>query len=206
MLIIHFQITFLKLIHVNIYVTHYSKGELMLLIAFLWGLAEATLFFIIPDVLLTYVAMIYKNKRIVIKTLSFTLAGALLGGTIVYIMSQLEPEMMRSILLGVPSVQPYMLEHVTTTMNDHPFIGIISGPLFGVPYKLFAYAAPQYFNLILFIICSIPARLLRFILVTIIAYWLSHHVFKRLTHHMKIIIWLIVWIVVYIIYFSIHGF
>lgn len=39
------------------------------LIALLWGFAEATVFFIIPDVFLTYVAITQKNKHIIIKML-----------------------------------------------------------------------------------------------------------------------------------------
>ena len=175
------------------------------LIALLWGFAEATVFFIIPDVFLTYVAITQKNKHIIIKMLCLTLIGALIGGTLVYITALINHDMMKSILFHVPSVQPYMLDHVTKAMNDNPFIGLISGPLFGIPYKMFAFAAPQYLNLSLFLICSIPARLLRFVIVTIIAYWLSHHVLHRLTYRKKVFIWLVVWSIVYIIYFSVHG-
>lgn len=173
--------------------------------AFLWGFAEATVFFIIPDVLLTYIAITQKNKVVVIRLLLLTLLGALAGGTVVYMTAQNHPDYVEEILMRVPSVQTYMLEHVINAMNSHPFIGLISGPLFGVPYKLFAYAAPHYMTIWMFIICSIPARLFRFIIVTTLAYYLSHHIFKQLKHATKIIIWLIVWIIVYIIYFGIHG-
>lgn len=175
------------------------------LIALLWGFAEATIFFIIPDVFLSYIAMTEKNIKKVSKVLILTFIGALAGGIIIYLTAKHNPDIVKNILLAVPSVQPYMLEHVEATMNNHPFTGLISGPIFGVPYKLFAFEAPNHMSLPIFIIVSIPARLSRFILVSILAYYLSHYLCKILKYKTKLTIWLIVWIFVYTIYFSIHG-
>ena len=99
-----------------------------------------------------------------------------------------------------------MLGHVQTTMSQNPLISLISGPIFGVPYKLFASVAPNYVEYTTFIIFTIPARLLRFIIVTCLAYYLSHQLFSYLNEKLKTIIWLIIWILVYVIYFGIHGF
>ena len=98
-----------------------------------------------------------------------------------------------------------MIEHVHQTLENSIFTALITGPLFGVPYKLFASAAPEYRNVNLSAF-TIPARLLRFLLVSSIAYSLSHYIFKNLSFWLKTVIWLIVWIIVYIIYFSIHEF
>ncbi|KFE41237.1 hypothetical protein [Staphylococcus agnetis] len=178
----------------------------MALLAILWGFSEATLFFIIPDVLLTFVAITYQRKRVVVKVVMSALLGALIGGACVYIASLYDDKLTLNMLLNVPSVQTYMVDHVITSMNDNPAYALITGPLFGVPYKLFAFIAPQHLNIITFLLISIPARLVRFIIVTSLAYVLSHYVFKWLQYRYKIMIWLIVWIIVYAIYFGIHGF
>jgi len=53
---------------------------------FAWGFAEATLFFIVPDLLLTFIAL-YSFRRSV-KVLAFILLGALVGGTLMFCAGQ----------------------------------------------------------------------------------------------------------------------
>jgi len=48
------------------------------LAAFLWGLAEATCFFIVPDVLLSFIAL--RRLRTALLCCGLALAGALLAG------------------------------------------------------------------------------------------------------------------------------
>jgi membrane protein YqaA with SNARE-associated domain len=52
------------------------------LIAFIWGLAEATLFFIVPDVYLGFVALF--DWRRALRALAAPIAGAVLGGALMY--------------------------------------------------------------------------------------------------------------------------
>lgn len=103
----------------------------MALLAILWGFSEATLFFIIPDVLLTFVAITYQCKRVVVKVVMSALLGALIGGACVYIASLYDDKLTLNMLLNVPSVQTYMVDHVITSMNDNPAYALITGPLFG---------------------------------------------------------------------------
>ena len=52
-------------------------------IAFIWGFAEATVFFIIPDVWLTAVTL-KADRRQTGEAFGWCLAGAILGGILVY--------------------------------------------------------------------------------------------------------------------------
>ncbi|TFU61243.1 hypothetical protein E4T89_08510 [Jeotgalicoccus nanhaiensis] len=177
----------------------------MMIVIFIWGLSEATWFFIIPDVILSLYAIRKKKFKYVIYANLTAAAGALAGGIIIFIWSSSNAGQTEAFMLSIPTVHEYMIEHVHRTMRDSTFTALITGPLFGVPYKLFAAAAHEYTGLVLFLIFTIPARLLRFLTVSIIAYALSHYVFKTLSMQMKVIIWSIVWIIVYVIYFSIHS-
>ncbi len=48
------------------------------LTSLIWGFAEATFFFIVPDVLLTLIAL--KNWRLATRACLWSLGGALIGG------------------------------------------------------------------------------------------------------------------------------
>ncbi|NHM75196.1 hypothetical protein G8Y85_07235 [Staphylococcus sp. 11007852] len=118
----------------------------MALLAILWGFSEATLFFIIPDVLLTFVAITYQRKRVVVKVVMSALLGALIGGACVYFASLHNDKLTLNMLLNVPSVQTYMVDHVITTMNDNPAYALITGPLFGI--RLYRTTAFKYYYIL----------------------------------------------------------
>lgn len=177
----------------------------MMIIIFIWGFSEATWFFIIPDVILSLYALKTKKFKYILYANTVALTGAMLGGITIFMWSSFNSEYVETIMLSIPAVHEYMIEHVHNSMADSTFFALITGPLFGVPYKLFAAAAPEYTGIVLFLAVTIPARLLRFLAVSVIAYVLSHYVFKTMSMRVKIIIWLCVWIIVYVIYFSIHS-
>lgn len=178
----------------------------MMILIFIWGFSEAVCFFIIPDVILTFYALCNKKFKYVVYANAAAVSGAMIGGITVFVWSSISPEHAENFMLGIPAVHEYMIEHVHQTLENSIFTALITGPLFGVPYKLFASAAPEYTGMLIFLLFTIPARLLRFLLVSSIAYLLSHYIFKNLSFWLKTVIWLIVWIIVYIIYFSIHSF
>lgn len=177
---------------------------MMWLLIFLWGVSEASWFIIIPDVILSLYAVRHKSIRGLFTANIICLAGAAIGGVIVYILSSTHHDAIRSFMLNLPAVHEYMSAHVHKKMAAEPFTAMVTGPLFGVPYKLFAVEAPNSINIILFVIFTIPARLIRFLIVSFLAYCLSHIIFPKLNIKLKIGLWGLVWILVYVIYFSIH--
>lgn len=178
----------------------------MMIAAFVWGFSEATFFFIIPDVLLSYYALRTNGLKKIFLLNIICIAGAALGGGVIFIMSSIDHSAVIDFMLAVPAIHTYMLQHVESEMAAGTFTALVTGPLFGVPYKLFAAFAPLYTNIFIFILFSIPARFIRFIIISLLAYMLSHKIFKGLSVKVKTLIWLLVWIIVYVIYFSIHPF
>jgi len=75
---------------------------------FAWGFAEATLFFIVPDVLLTLVALFSFRRSA--RLLACILLGALTGGAIMFYLGAKDPAQARQVVLRVPFVSQAMFE------------------------------------------------------------------------------------------------
>jgi membrane protein YqaA with SNARE-associated domain len=139
-------------------------------IGFVWGLAEATLFFIVPDVWIGWVALV--ARRAAGAVLGFTLAGALVGGALTYALgAATAPTTSASILDGVPTVDRDSIRRVSGEMEKHGPRSVVYGPLrMGTPYKLYARAAGvRDESLASFLSWSVPGRLERFLPLTAIA-------------------------------------
>src|SRR5437016_13338452 len=81
-----------------------------------WGFAEATVFFIVPDVLLGAVALF--APRAAPRVLAFTLAGALAGGALTYgVSSELDPSRSEAVLERVPTVNDSAIHRVERGMR-----------------------------------------------------------------------------------------
>src|SRR5258706_1708194 len=59
-----------------------SLGMPIILASFVWGLAESSFFFFVPDVGLTFLAL--RNYRAALRATLAALAGALIGGALMY--------------------------------------------------------------------------------------------------------------------------
>ena len=74
----------------------------MNLLAIAWGLVEATVFFIVPDVLLTYLAL--KDPRRATKACIWTLVGALVGGIVMFCWGHYDPKSAAGFLTQIPAI------------------------------------------------------------------------------------------------------
>jgi membrane protein YqaA with SNARE-associated domain len=178
-------------------------------IGFLWGFAEATLFFIVPDVWLGWVAL--TARRAVWGVLAFTLVGALLGGAVMYAVStSTEPETTAALLDGVPTVGRDAIRQVDEEMEEDGPRSVLYGPLrMGTPYKLYARSAGvQDESFLGFLVWSIPGRLERLLLFTVAALivgtlfrpWIAAHRGRVLA------LYAVAWLAFYAFYVARFGF
>lgn len=172
--------------------------------AALWGLAEATVFFIVPDVLLSFIAQI-SLKRALLAALA-AVAGALAGGALLHAFASADPQAAQALLLRVPGISPELVGRVAGLIGQGLLSGMIAGSLSGAPYKIFAVeAATTGVPLWALLVASLPARLLRFALAAL-ASWL---VFARLLGHLALRTrrWMLAgaWLVFYAGYFAAMG-
>ena len=152
-------------------------------IALLWAFAEATFFFIVPDVFLSGIAL--RSIRGGLIACLFALLGSLLGGALMWLWAQNNPDAARLLFESLPAVSSAMILSVQNQIAESGLTALFLGPLGGIPYKIYAVeAADMGYGLALFLAISVPARLSRFVLVTIIAgalSWVLRQKFSRRT-------------------------
>jgi membrane protein YqaA with SNARE-associated domain len=177
-------------------------------IAFGWGLAEATLFFLVPDIWIGLVALF--DWRAGLRAAGWALAGALVGGALMYgVGARVEPERSARLLDAVPAVSPAMIERVEEEMRAHGPASMLLGPVRGTPYKIYARTAGvQRMSLPGVLLWTVPARALRFVPVALavaLAGWLARRwVGPRPGWFVGL--YLTAWAAFYAAYFRAHGF
>lgn len=170
--------------------------------AVLWGVAEATLFFVVADVLLSFIGLKRGPKAAAIASL-YAAAGAALGGIIMYLWSTDDPAGAYAAVLAVPAVSADMGEAAHAAMETHGwFAATLAGPLSQTPYKLYAVIAPHVgAPLWLFAAASVLARLPRFLIIgvgtALVGRWLGPRFGQRLTWALAL-----GWLLFYIAFFA----
>ena len=133
-----------------------------LVIGFLWGFAEATLFFIVPDVYLGFVALF--NWRRGLWVTMAALLGAMFGGAMMYGLAMNNPSGVNRFLTYVPMIDAPLVAEVAEQTRADGLIAVLFGPFRGTPYKIYAaQAGGQSLPFVAFVLMTIPARLQRFL-------------------------------------------
>jgi membrane protein YqaA with SNARE-associated domain len=167
-----------------------------------WGFAEATLFFIVPDVLLTWVAL--RDPRAAFAACLWALAAALAGGALMFGWGDADYESALAALCRVPGINRAMCDSVDLEVRAEGVAATLRGPLTGRPYKIYAVQAAGYGNsLAAFLVVSVPARLMRFAAVTALAV-LANRCLRRLSLTTRRWIHAVVWLGFYAVYFWNH--
>ncbi|NVK75623.1 MAG: hypothetical protein HWE24_19285 [Oceanospirillaceae bacterium] len=169
-------------------------------VASIWGLLEATVFFIVPDVLLTYLAS--KRERPLMKAIIMTTLGAFVGGLIMHGLGHTNYGLSVQLLNQIPAIDETMIATVQSMLEELGLTALFLGPMLGIPFKIFAVeAAAASFNPILFLLISIPARMLRFVLLAYAARLIATKILSSLSQRSLTLIWLVGWIGFYALYF-----
>jgi len=131
-------------------------------LAFAWGFAEATFFFVVPDVCLSFAAL--WNPRVALKASVAALAGALAGGSLMYAWGSHSPQTARLFLSHIPAIHLALISQVKEQLDCRGLVAILLGPLRGTPYKIYAVQwGAMHASFAGFLLISIPARYLRFL-------------------------------------------
>ncbi len=143
------------------------KSNVWQAVAFLWGVAEATLFFIVPDVLLSAIGL-KRGARAGAVASACAALGAGAGGAAMFLWSAHDAAGARAVVLAVPAVSEAMAADAARAMAEHGwFAATLAGPLSFTPFKLYAILAPEAgASAAGFALASVAARLPRFLLVS----------------------------------------
>jgi membrane protein YqaA with SNARE-associated domain len=187
---------------VQVIVDEFISSRAALVLALAWGFAEATFFFIVPDVLLTLIAI--RALRPALKASLLALAGALTGGVLMYLLGASNPRLALQLLDRIPAISWEKIGTVHTQIDESGLLAVLLGPLKGIPYKIFAVDwGARRGSFIAFILISIPARYFRFLVTALIAR-AAAKLIQPITHHraaIELTILTVIWIIFYALYF-----
>lgn len=171
-------------------------------LAAIWGLAEATVFFIVPDVLLTFVAC--KEGKRVTGLCLWALAGALVGGCIMFGWGFNDKESAENLLVRIPAVDHDMLLEIEKQVHEGGTKALFIGPITGRPYKAYAtYAGTSEVNAVIFFLVSIPARILRFLALAWLSTAISKRFLRQQSDRTRTLLPIAIWVAFYAWYFSV---
>ncbi|HEX6143997.1 MAG TPA: hypothetical protein VFZ01_14860 [Geminicoccaceae bacterium] len=177
----------------------------MSLIAGLWGFAEATLFFIVPDVWLSVVAVMRGAREALVAAL-WAVAGATAGGALMYLWGATDPAGAAQVLGALPAIEPAMLARVRSELEAEGVVALFAGAFTGTPYKLYAALAPAAgADPWLLLVLTPPARFGRFALTSLLAAGVSRLLARRLSRGQRLTVLACVWVVFYALYFNAHA-
>lgn len=194
--------------HLNDRLSDHAGSKWAVVIGFIWGFAEATVFFIVPDVYVGFVAL-FNWKRGLWSAIA-ALLGAMLGGSLMYALAMNNPSGMNVFLTRIPLIDAALVNQVAVDMRNDGLITLLSGPLTGTPYKIYAaQAGSQSFPLLSLLFMTIPGRLERFLPVALLFGGLGNRFGSFRKTHTKLVVggYILLWCAIYFVligYFSFH--
>ena len=166
-------------------------------VGFGWGFGEAVLFFIIPDVFLTLLAVRFGFRRALRPALLAT-AGAVLGGLLVYGWAALHPVSAFAAMEALPGIDTAMVEAVRADVATHGNPALLAGPWQGRPFKLFAAASGDFgLSAVGLALLTIPGRLVRFLFAIAFASYLRWVFARWIPEKTMVGLWAAFWVLVY---------
>jgi hypothetical protein len=170
--------------------------------AFVWGVAEATLFFFVPDIILSYIGL-KRGAAAAARASVIAAIGAALGGIIMYLWAAQDYTTAREAVLAVPAISEAMAARAEAAMADNWFLATFLGPLSSTPFKLYAILAPAAgAPLPFFVLAAIAARLPRFLVVSIGVSLIGRALSRWLSERQLLWVLAGAWLVFYAVFFT----
>jgi len=162
--------------HFNFFMEKFFASRESNYLVLCWALAEAVVWFIIPEFLLFL--MIFMKVKHKVNLLKYDIIGTLIGTVVGFWWHA-----SNSTLVKIPYVFQGMIEQTRLWYDAHGVWGLFFQPFSGVPYKVFTNLALDYhFFLPLFIVIAVVARISRYFIayeVTKALYPLLHRFVRR---------------------------
>jgi hypothetical protein len=110
----------------------FARSPLAILGSAIWGYAEATRFWLIPDILLGWIA--FNRSRYTMFGVIAATIGAVVGGVRMHRDAAAEHER----LTQIPGISEAMLADARAKFADQGWAAVARAPLDGIPYKVYA--------------------------------------------------------------------
>lgn len=166
--------------------------------AALWGVAEGFLFFIVPDVLISFLAQRRGWREAMLASLAAAL-GAVLGVFLLWQWSASDAQTVRVLVEALPGIDAAMIEALREKLASHPLLPtLLIASIVGVPIKIAAVLGPGLdLSLVEFLLVTPLARLPRFIAVGLGVFFLAHLGGRWLSKEKMTLLLALFWIVFY---------
>lgn len=146
----------------------FSESKVGRALLFLWAVAEAIFWPIIPDALL--IPMSAAGRRKYWPILGAAVLGSALGGIVIYLFAYFAPSSAGAFLIRLPLVQDFMIEGASTALDQQGVAAFLTQPWSGISYKIYAVlAGVQGLDPLAVIPLSIVARSLRMLIASGVA-------------------------------------
>ena len=110
----------------------FARSRLAILAAGLWGYAEATRFWLVPDIVLGWIAL-HRPSSILPSVIAANL-GAVAGGLRMHQHASVE----RGRLTQIPGISEAMLLDAQKRFSTQRWAAVMRAPIDGIPYKVYA--------------------------------------------------------------------
>lgn len=166
--------------------------------AFIWSFGEATIFFIVVDVLLTFIAVALGLRVALLASLAAAI-GAACGGAVMWRYGLSDPAAATRLLAAVPFVSPDMVARGIAGMAEANWpLAMLRGSVTGIPYKVYAVAAgKEGLTAPLFFGATIPVRLLRFAVATSLVATISALLSRQFDLQRRLMLLATFWVLFY---------
>lgn len=108
---------------------------------FIWGLMEGLWFFIVPDILLSYIAV--KGFKQALASTASVVIGAMVAACLLYGLAS-SPDLLenlRQFWTHLPGYYPKMFEVIQKHLGEYQGQGLLQGPQSGIPYRFYVFEA-----------------------------------------------------------------
>jgi membrane protein YqaA with SNARE-associated domain len=174
----------------------------MLALLFAWGFAEATVFFVVADVGVSWIAVRHGLKAALGAALAAA-AGAVLGIALLYIWSAREPVAAVALVDAVPFVTDELIERMRDHLAEQGVAAVLIAGVTGVPIKIAAVlAAGLGIGPAPFLLFGAAQRLERFLTVALLAWFVARLLRRRLSERSLTALWAAFWILFYALYWT----
>ena len=176
-----------------------------LAIAALWGFAEATVFFIVPDVWISALALRHA-PGLLARCCLLAAFGAVVGGLATHQLAAHLPQLASVVLEWVPAISGEMIAAQREAFERDGYGAMALAAYTGVPYKIFAVVAgTNHAPLGPFLVASFAVRLSRFALVALIVVGARRLVGDRIGGRAQVVLLATFWLALYAVYFGTVG-
>lgn len=161
-------------------------------------MAEASLFFIVPDLLISYLALTRGFKAGAWASL-LAAVGAVVGGAAIFLWSAQQPISAYRAVEAVPAISDAMIADARADIAANGwFVAAVKGPLTSTPYKVYALLAPHAgAHLTAFAPAALPVRLPRFLFVALCFGLIGHLIRARIDRRILLAAFTSGWLLFY---------